>query len=139
MEINDKGFTLPEALFAMLIVAAAVAAALEIHSLTLKNRARAEVSSFAESEIESLMEKDRGRLKTLIKSGAKEPVQDLFSHVQSSPVSCKNTSGADCLNLKSGKICRAPESLRGVVKIKYVACVGKHSFKGEQFIHVPQK
>ena len=125
----------------MLIASVGIAAALEIHSLTLQNRARAEEFSLAQNEIESLMETDRGRLRSLIKSGAENAVETLFRHTQASRLSCSNLSGTECLDFreKSGKICRAPESTSGVVKIKYITCAGKHSFRGEQFIYVPGK
>ncbi|QMU55940.1 MAG: prepilin-type N-terminal cleavage/methylation domain-containing protein [Candidatus Mycalebacterium zealandia] len=141
MRRGEKGFTLLESLFAMLIVSAGVAAALEIHSATLKNRALGNAALVAETEIESLMERDRGRLGTLVKSGATNPIEEIFSHIQTSELSCKNLSRLDCEKIaeNSGTVCRAPESTEGAVKIKYIACVGKNSFRGEQFIRVSRK
>ena len=135
-----KGFTLLEALFAMLIAAAGVAAAMEIHSITLKNRIRAELSLLAYNKIESLMEIDRGRLVSLMQSGAQSPVENIFEHTQSSPLSCSNASTAECDEFEGGvTVCRIPESTSGVVKIQYVACMGEDSFREEQFIYVPKK
>ncbi len=141
MPRNEKGVTLLEALFAMLIASVGITAALEIHSISLKNRARNKISSRAEVEIKSLMERDRGRLKTAIKSGDANPVGKLFSHIQTSTLSCGNLSGLDCVEIGGGtdKVCRAPESESGVVKIKYIACIGENSFKGEHFIYVREK
>ncbi|WP_462137535.1 type IV pilus modification PilV family protein [Candidatus Mycalebacterium sp.] len=138
---GKKGFTLLESLFAMLIVSVGVAAALEIHSATLKNRAFGRIALVAETGIESLMEIDRGRLGTLIKSGSANPIEEIFSHIQASELSCKNLSRLDCEKIaeKSGMVCRAPETTEGAVKIKYIACVGEKSFKGEQFIRVSRK
>ncbi|MCY4046663.1 MAG: type II secretion system protein [Candidatus Dadabacteria bacterium] len=139
MKSDEKGFTLLEALFAMLIASVGIAAALEINSLTLQNRARAEEFSLAQNEIESLMETDRGRLRSLIKSGAANAVETLFRHTRASRLSCSNLSGTECRDFgeKSGRVCRAPEAASGVVKIKYITCAGKHSFRSEQFIYVP--
>lgn len=141
MKRCEKGFTFLESLFAMLIVSAGIAAAFEIHSATLKNRALNRTALLAETGIESLMERDRGRFKALIKSGAANPVEDVFSHIQTSELSCENLSRLDCEEIaeKSGSICRAPEAGDGAVKIKYIACVEKKSFKGEQFIRVLRK
>lgn len=125
----------------MLIASAGIIAVLEIQSLTLKNRSRAEEFSLAQNEIESLMEADRGRLRTLVKSGAKNAVEALFGHTRLSQLSCSSLSGTECREFeeKSGKVCRAPETTGGVVKIKYITCSGKNSFRGEQFVYVPQK
>ncbi len=136
--INEKGVTLLEALFAMLIASVGITAALEIHSISLKNRAWNKISSRAEAEIESAMERDRGRLRTVVKSGETNPVGKMFGHIQTSPLSCGDASKLECMKIGAGndRVCRAPESANGVVKIKYIACIGKNSFRGEQFIYV---
>ena len=141
MPDNDKGITLLEALFAVIIASAGITAALEVHSIALKNRLWNEQSLRAQTKIESRMERDRGRLKTLTISGHENPVESMFGHIQTSPLSCGDLSKVECLEIgeNSGKICRAPESNNGVVKIKYIACIGENSFKGEQFIYVPEK
>ncbi len=109
---SEKGFTLLEALFAMLILSVGIIAALEIHSITLKNRAWNSLSLLAETGIESVMETDRGRLKTAVRSGAAHPVEQVFSHIQTSPLSCENLSLLDCVETESGaKVSRAPEKI----------------------------
>ncbi len=139
MPRNEKGITLLEALFAVVIASAGITAALGVQSTTLKNRLWNEQFLHAQNEIESRIERDRGRLKTLIISGHKNPVENMFGHIQTSPLSCGNLSRTECREIgkNSGKICRAPESGNGVVKIKYIACIGENSFKGKQFIYVP--
>jgi len=140
MRKSEKGFTLLEALFSMLILSVGIIATLEVHSIALKNRERNRLSLLAQTEIESMMERDRGRLKTRMISGTGNPVEEIFSHTQTSPLSCENLSFLDCGETENGvKVCRAPEKNYGVVKIKYIACIGKNSFRGAQFIHVSRK
>lgn len=141
MPQDEKGFVLLEALFAMLIASLGITAALAIHSISLENRVRSAELSGAGSEIESLMERDRGRLKTFAESVSSNPVRELFSRTRLSALSCGDLSGLDCEETagKTGKVCRAPENENGVVKIKYIACIGNRSFRGEQFIYVREQ
>lgn len=141
MPRDEKGFVLLESLFAVLIASLGITAALAIHSISLENRVRSATLSAAGSEIESLMERDRGRLKTVAESVSQNPVRELFSRTRLSGLSCGDLSGLDCEETggKTGKVCRAPENENGVVKIKYIACIGNKSFRGEQFIYVRGK
>lgn len=122
----------------MVVASVGITAALEIHSISLKTRLQNDLSSRAEAGIESLMETDLGRLRTAARSGAENPVGELFGYVQTSPLSCGDLSKLDCVDMdgEKGRVCRAPESESGVVKIKYISCIGDASFRGERFIYV---